>query len=292
MEYWRPEREVRPEVMSPRAFALALAAHFALFAVFWLFAFFHGLFDKEEEIIPIDLTVVVNENLDGKANEPPPLVKPADPTPAPKVVPKKVEPKKIDEPKPLEQMVIDKTKKVEKKAEPKKVEPKKEEPPKKTAKELREERIKKMRESATKVDAKKVKIEVRNAPSGDGKTERKTLSDAEIQKLLNQGYRPGTSEQIAPNEKSRCISLIQRALNEKWAQMLPATGQTGTVVLSVRLNSAGGLESVRVKRSCGDRTTDAAVVSVAKAVGHISGLGDAFLAQFRTEDLTINYRVN
>ena len=85
MELWRTEviEGRRPEVLSGRSFALALALHLAAFAVFWIVAACHGLFDKKETIIPIDLTVVVNENLDGKENEPPPLVNPTPEPPPP-----------------------------------------------------------------------------------------------------------------------------------------------------------------------------------------------------------------
>ena len=89
MEIWRPENpdEREPKVLSAANLCIAVALHVALFAGFWVFAVFHGLFDKEEEIIPIDLTVVVVENLDGKEDEPPPLKKP-EPPPPPKPKPK------------------------------------------------------------------------------------------------------------------------------------------------------------------------------------------------------------
>ena len=77
MEIWRVgyEEEKLPAVISRRTLTVALLLHLSVFVVFWLYAACHDLFHKEEEIIPIDLTVVVNENLDGKENEPPPLKK-------------------------------------------------------------------------------------------------------------------------------------------------------------------------------------------------------------------------
>ena len=89
MEVWRPEviEGRRPEVLSGRNIVFAIAIHAAVFAGLYVFACLHGLFNKEEEIIPIDLTVVVNENLDGKENEPPPLAKPKPPEPKPKPKP-------------------------------------------------------------------------------------------------------------------------------------------------------------------------------------------------------------
>ena len=82
MEIWRVGygEDKLPAVISRRTLAIALLIHLSFLVVFWLFAACHGLFDKKEEIIPIDLTVVVNENLNGKENEPPPLKKPEPPT--------------------------------------------------------------------------------------------------------------------------------------------------------------------------------------------------------------------
>ena len=209
MEIWRVGYATeRPKVLSTRNLMIALALHVGCFVVFWLYSAFNGLFDKKEEIIPIDLTVVVNENLDGKENEPPPLKNPEPEKPKPKPKPQpKPKVKEPEKPKELEKIVTNIVAKVDKKeekakekAKAKEKEPKKPAEPKKTAKELREERMKKMRESAKTVN-KPVKVVVPNAKqSGDGRTGPKTLSDAEIQKLLNAGYKPGTSEQIATSE--------------------------------------------------------------------------------------------
>ncbi|MBR1920397.1 MAG: hypothetical protein IJ829_00165, partial [Kiritimatiellae bacterium] len=69
MEVWIDEK--RPEVVSAANIARALAVHVACFLGFFLFAKIH--FKPKEAVIPIDLTVVVNENLDGNEDEPPPL---------------------------------------------------------------------------------------------------------------------------------------------------------------------------------------------------------------------------
>ena len=156
MEIWRVGYDTaqRPKVLSKRNLAIALVLHVSTFVLFWLYAACHDLFDKEEEIIPIDLTVVVNQNLDGKENEPPPLkkVEPEPPKPKPQPKPKPKEPEK---PKELEKIVTNIVTKVEKK-----VEKKVPERPKRSAKELREERMRKMRESAKVVNT-KVTIEVK-----------------------------------------------------------------------------------------------------------------------------------
>ena len=230
----------------------------------------------------------VVEPVEPQKPEPPkPKPKPEPPKPKPK-------PKEPEKPKELEKIVTNIVQKVEKKEEKKpekKEEKKPEEKPKKTAKELREERLKQMRESAKNI-SKKVTIEVKNAPSGDGRTTRKTLTDAQIRELLNQGYRPGTSEQLATGEMQRCLSLIQMAIKDKWDRLAPKIGNNGTVLLSVQFNSSGGLVNVRLAKSCGDRLSDDAALSVARSVSAIPGLSQEFLSRFRRESLTIRYYVS
>ena len=318
MELWRPEvmEGRRPDVLSTRTVVAALVLHLVVFAAFGIVAAANGLFAKKETIIPIDLTVIVNENLDGVENEPPPVLNPPPPEPPkPKTrKPDPPQPKKVEPPKPLEQIETnvvkkvtkdkkkeqkekdkkkpeDKEKKPEEKKPDKKPEEKKPEPPKKTAKELREEKLKRIRDKA-KVNNKPVKIEVRGATkSGNGKTGRQTMSEAEIRRLLDQGYRPGTQNQLATNEKQRCISLIQMAIEEKWDALLPKVGRNGTVLLSVQFNSAGGLINVKIAKSCGDPLSDQAALAVARAVTSISGLSSDFIAEFRKTPLTIRYNV-
>ena len=85
MEVWRVEdaERARPKVLSGNSLAIALGAHIAAFAALYLYAWIHGIVVKPPDVTPIDLTVVVNENLDGKENEPPPLKKPEPPKPKP-----------------------------------------------------------------------------------------------------------------------------------------------------------------------------------------------------------------
>lgn len=302
MEVWRAAviEGRRPDVLSGRNLVVALILHLILFAFFWGIAVVKGLFVPKETVIPIDLTVIVNENLEGEENEPPPLQNPEPPPPPPPPKPKAVE-KKPDPPKALEQIVTNIVKKVEKKDEKKEKkkdppkepekpkEPAKPAEPQKSAKELREERLRKMRESAVK-NKKPVKIQV-NAPSGNGKTAKQTMSEAEIRKLLNMGYKPGTNNQLAASDLQLGVSLIQMALNEKWEALGPKVGASGDVLLSCRLSSSGGLVNVRISQSCGDGLSDAAALSVARAVSHIRNLPASFLNQFSKETLTIRYHV-
>ena len=294
MEVWRPEviEGRRPEVLSGRNICIAAVIHAVAFAGLYLFACMHGLFNKEEEIIPIDLTVVVNENLDGKEDEPPPLKNPEPPKPKPKPKPQpKV--KEPEKPKELEKIVTNVVTKVEKKEEKKeevkKEEPKKPEPPKKSAKELREERIKKMRESA-KVVNKPVTIEVKNQPSGNGRTAKKTLSDAEVLKLLNAGYKPGTSEQLATSEAQLGYSLIKMAFEAKWDK--PAwTDTLRPMVIRVWFGPGGKVTNYRLEKSSGDAHADQTIKSAAARVGSVPGLPKAFIDKFRSNGVPIQFTV-
>lgn len=293
MEIWRVGYDTaqRPKVLSKRNLAIALVLHVSTFVLFWLYAACHDLFDKEEEIIPIDLTVVVNQNLDGKENEPPPLkkVEPEPPKPKPQSKPKpKV--KEPEKPKELEKIVTNVVAKVDKKAEEKRPDKKKPEPPKKTAKELREERMRKMRESATQVD-KKVTIEVRTAKaSGDGRTARKTLSDAEVMRRLNEGYKPGTSEQIATSELQLGYSLIKQTFEEKWDKP-PWTDTLKPMTIRVWFGGGGRIVKYNLERSSGDRKADQSILSAASRVGSIPALPAAFVDKFKRSGVPVQFTV-
>lgn len=293
MEIWRVGYDTaqRPKVLSKRNLAIALVLHVSTFVLFWLYAACHDLFDKEEEIIPIDLTVVVNQNLDGKENEPPPLKKvepePPKPKPQPKPKPKVKEPEK---PKELEKIVTNVVAKVNKKAEEKRPEKKKPEPPKKTAKELREERMRKMRESAKQVNE-KVTIEVRSAKaSGDGRTARKTLSDAEVMRRLNEGYKPGTSEQIATSELQLGYSLIKQTFEEKWDKP-PWTDTLKPMTIRVWFGGGGRIVKYNLERSSGDHKADQSILSAASRVGSIPALPAAFVDKFKRSGVPVQFTV-
>jgi len=276
---------------------LALVIHIACFLGFFLFARLHS--KQKETVIPIDLTVVVNENLDGNENEPPPL---DDPPPKPPEPPKVVTPppppkvdtkidavvKEKEKPKKPEKKPPEKKPEV-KKEEPKKPEPpKKEEPkkPEKTKEELLKERMEKMRNSA-----KTVKIKVPDAPSGNGKTAKQTMTEDQIRKLLSQGYTPGKTTQLATSTMQLCLSKIQMAINARWSKVNPRIGAEGYVLIAVRFNSAGQMVNCRLSESCGDKTSDSAALTVVRSVGPIAGLDKEFLREFGKQDLVIRYKV-
>ena len=297
MLFERPEK--RPEVLSAKTLGIALAIHLAFFVAFWLFAVFHGLFEKQEEIIPIDLTVVVNENLDGKPDEPPPLKNPDPPEkakpkpPPPKAKPKVKEPEK---PKELEKIVTNIVAKVDKKETKKpekpkkKVEKKEPEKPKKTKAELRKERLERMRQSA-KVNDKPVKYEVKNAKeSGNGRTDRKILSDAEIAKLLNMGYKPGTSTQLAANEEQLGYSLIKAAFEAKWDQP-PWTDTLRPMTIRVWFGGGGSVVRYRLESSSGDARADRSIQTAASRVGRVPALPAAFIDKYKSTGVPIRFTV-
>ena len=295
MEVWIDEK--RPDVMCTANVVLALVIHIACFLGFFLFARLH--FKQKETVIPIDLTVVVNENLDGNENEPPPL---DDPPPKPPEPPKVVTPppppkvdtkidavvKEKEKPKKPEKKPPEKKPEV-KKEEPKKPEPpKKEEPkkPEKTKEELLKERMEKMRNSA-----KTVKIKVPDAPSGNGRTERQTMTEDQIRKLLSQGYTPGSKTQLATSTMQLCLSKIQMAINARWSKVNPRIGAEGYVLIAVRFNASGQMVNCRLSESCGDKTSDSAALTVVRSVGPIAGLDKEFLREFGKQDLVIRYKV-
>lgn len=285
---YREEEPKKPDVLGVRTLGIALVIHIAFFLLFYIFALFH--FKKPEVVIPIDLTVVVNENLDGKEDEPPPLddTPPPEPKPEPKPEPPP-EPPKVEEKIEAVEQIVEKKKPEKKKPEkPKEPEKKKEpEKPKKTAEQLRKERIARMRESA-KVVRKPVKIKVKNVPSGDGRTERQTMSEAEIRKLLGQGYRPGKKTQLAASEEQRCLSLIRAAFYAKWNR--PAwTDTLRKMHLEVRFGAGGRVLGSRLVQSSGDAQADATVRQAAALVPVVHGLSADFLEKFKT--VTIRFEV-
>ena len=290
MEVWIDEE--KPKVLGATSFTFALLLHIVFFVAFVIFANFR--FKPKETVIPIDLTVVVNENLDGAENDPPPLDDPP-PPPPPQPAPPKVSP---PPPPPPPVRNVDAVVKVREKTQPvnpppketeaerlrkiresakekEKKEPKttKSEPPKKTKEQLMKERLEQMRRSAS---VTKVKIKVPDAPSGNGRTERQTRSAKEIQDLLNQGYRPGTKTQLASSEVQRCVSLIQAAYLAKWERP-PWSASLKEALLKVKFLPGGKVAGWTLVKSSGDAAADKTVRRAAAMVSEVRGLSDVFI---------------
>ncbi|MBQ3289558.1 MAG: hypothetical protein IJH50_09140 [Kiritimatiellae bacterium] len=303
MEVWRVEdlEGQRPKVLGTSSFVLALCLHIAFFLVCWAAAKWH--FREKEVITPIDLTVVVVENLDGNPDEPPPLKKPDPPPPPPPPPPPKPpkpkpKPKEPEKPKELEKIVTNIVEKVEKKKEPdppkppeppKKELPKPPEPPKKTAKELREERIKRMQQSA-KDTKRRVESAKPSPPQPNGRTDKKTLSDAEIQKLLNAGYKPGSSTNLAASEEQLCYSLIKQAFEAKW-DVPPWTDTLKPISIRVWFGNGGSILKYKLVSSSSDRSVDATITSAASRVGAVRGLTAGFIEKYGKNGVVIQFEV-
>ena len=265
----------RPKVLGARSLILALAIHLALFTFAYLFAL--ATRKPHEKVIPIDLTVVVQENLNGNEDEPPPL-KPPTPEPPPPPPPKP-QPPKPTPPKPIDDPKVDAVVKT-----PTNV-VKKVEKPKKTAAELKKEkeearkkRLEEMRKKSKVVKGDKQKPAERQP---NGRTGKKTLSDAEIQRLLNQGYKPGRTEQLAASEEQRCISLIRAAFYEKWDRP-PWTDTLREMHLSIQLGAGGRILGYKLIQSSGDSRADATVLQAASLVRSVRGLSNEFISQNKT----------
>ncbi len=286
----------KPEVLSSRTVIASLVLHVAVVLLIVLFGSIK--FRKEEQLIPIDLSVVVNENLDGEENQPPPL---QDPPP---------EPPKVDTPAPVKPVVLPPPVEVQKDV-PAVI--KDREKPKKTQEQIIKERILRIRQNLKKnpnktkpqkeqpkpdnrkriLDSlkptnKKVDIKV-NAPSGNGRTEKRTLSRDEINRLLNLGYKPGTKNQLSQSESQRCISLIYRAFYSKWQR--PAWNDTLKVMeLKIGLGLGGTITSYKLVKSSGDPAADRTVLNAASQVRSVSGLSAEFIRQ-HSSDIIIRFEV-
>ena len=141
------------------------------------------------------------------------------------------------------------------------------------------------------LSAKTVKIKVPDKPSGNGRTAKQTMTEAQIRDLLNKGYTPGSKTQLATSTMQLCLSRIQMAINARWSQVNPRIGAEGYVLIAVRFNSAGQMVNCRLSESCGDKTSDSAALTVVRSVGPIAGLDKEFLREFGKQDLVIRYKV-
>ena len=288
MIYGIEENEMKkPEVLGARSVGMAVALHIVAFLLLYLFAMLH--LKPRETVIPIDLTVVVNENLDGEENEPPPLNNPPPKVEQPKPTPPPAPPKVEEKIEAVEQIVEKKPEKPKEKPPEKPKEEKKPDPPKpeKTKEQLMQERMERMRNSAKEVKN-PPKIIVKNQPSGNGKTDKQKMSEAEIRKLLNQGYKPGTSTQLAASEEQRCISLIREAFYAKWNRP-PWSADLKEMHLKVRFGDNGRVLGYQLEKRSGDPKADATVLQAAALVSSVPGLSLDFLT--KNPSVTIRFKV-
>ena len=253
----------KPQVFGAGSFGAAIAVHLLLFLALWYAGSLSA--SSHDTAIPIELTVVVNENLDGVEDEPPPE-KPPEPEPEPEL-PKPPEPEPPKPPPPTPEAVLQTPAETNtvKKAEKKDEKPKPPEPPKMT----REERMEQMRKSA-----KKVKDAPPPKPRSNGRTE---MRPKDWEKLLMQGYKPGATNQgLDASEDARCKFLIQQAFHDKW-ESPPWNDRLKEMHLSVQFGPNGEVRGYRLSLSSGDAAADRSVLRGAWVVPGVGGLSPAFL---------------
>lgn len=268
--------ESRPSAFNVVYFVAAIIVHLVLFLSIW----YIGTREDEEEkeiVIPMELMVVVNENLDGVENELPPETPPqSEPDPPPPDPPKKPDPPQPDESEITEAVVLkpDKPKPPEPPKPPKPPEPPK--PPKQPEKpkppeKTREQRLAEMRSSTTKVKT--------PPPRNNGRTEKRPQ---DWEKLLNAGYKPGpTNQGLDASEEARCLALIRQAFYSRWDR--PAwTSSLRKMCLSVQFGSGGRVVGYSLTQSSGDASADRTVLRAASQVSHVRGLSSSFIEKHRT----------
>lgn len=268
--------ESRPSAFNVVYFVAAIIVHLVLFLSIW----YIGTREDEEEkeiVIPMELMVVVNENLDGVENEQPPETPPqSEPDPPPPDPPKEPDPPPPDEPEITEAVVLkpDKPKPPEPPKPPKPPEPPK--PPKQPEKpkppeKTREQRLAEMRSSTTKVKT--------PPPRNNGRTEKRPQ---DWEKLLNAGYKPGpTNQGLDASEEARCLALIRQAFYSRWDR--PAwTSSLRKMCLSVQFGSGGRVVGYSLTQSSGDASADRTVLRAASQVSHVRGLSSSFIEKHRT----------
>ena len=236
-------------------------------------------FQKKEVALPLDFTVVLEENLEEPDIKPPAIVPPVVSPPAPE--PEPVKP--IELPEPLkEAVVVKKVKEVVKKPVVKPPEPTKKVKPPETKPFVKGKRVEAV--------APKPKIDfTKLTPVTSKPVTAKKLTRAEIEKALRDGAKPGVKNQIPDDEISRCLVLVRRAMYEAWEQ--PSTGDAGSrpTLLTIRLDNSGRLVSYRISQSSGSAFFDQTVLKAAANVAPIRGLSLAFLKQF--EDMSIEFKL-
>lgn len=262
-------------------FCAALAFHAALFLVLWIIG--AALSRSPEVVIPIDMTIVPPwaEQTNDPEPDPLPPPKPEPEKPKPKPPEPKPEPPKLEETK-QDAVVKEKPKPPKKKTErgeflkdAKKVKAqpkKKDEPP-----------------PDFKKDAKLVKAPDMKK-TGKATAADKPMTEAEYRKFLEQGYRIGARNQLAPNEESRCAGLVAAALKRHWVEEFHWTEGMQSVYLEITFGPGGSLRSYRIVRSSGDPQVDNSVLAAAKATGSVPGLSPDFVRKYSSVPFVIEMK--
>ena len=266
------QREGERSLLTWRTFGVALGLHVALFLVLW--AIGAAFMRSPKVIIPIDMTIVPPwaEQTDDPEPDPLPPPKPEPEQPKPKPPEPKPEPPKLEETK-QDAVVKEKPKPKPKKPEIKKGDFKKD------AKLVKEKPKPKKEPENFKKDAKLVKAPPMKQ-TGKATAADKPMTEAEYRKFLEQGYKIGARNQLAPNEESRCVSLVAAALKRHWVEEFHWTEGMQSVYLELTFGPGGSLRSYRVVRSSGNAQIDRSVLAAAKATGSVPGLTPEFVRKY------------
>ena len=264
------------DVLTARTLGYAFALHLGAFLFFLIIA--KIAFRPPDVVIPIDMTIVPPwaEQTDDPDPDPNPPPKPEEAKPEPKPQIKEPEPEKIEQPK------VEAVEQVKEKPKPKeKLDLRKNAKLVKTPPKPKEKLD--LRKNAKKVDAPPVK------QTGKATSHEKPLSAAEIQKLLNQGYKYGTKNQLATSEEQRCVSLIAQAIKREWDKE-SFKWYPGLKPLNVflKLGPGGSVLGFRIIEGSGDRDVDRTADSALRRLKSIPGLSSSFLEQF--SEITISMK--
>ncbi len=268
-------------IFKPKDLGISVLVHIAVVLIIWGIGSL--LISRPETIIPIDMTIVPpwaeqTDDPDADPNPPPPEEK-AQEKPQPRE--EEVEKPKVDE-KDLDAIVQEKPK-----PKPKKV---KEKPkPKKIVIDKSKAKFVKGKPQPKKPIIKPNKKIIPAKVHGKGTANDKPLSVAEIQKLLNQGYRYGSKNQLATSESQRCVSVIAAAIRREWdRESFTWHPELSPLEVTLKLRQGGVVASFRIIKGSGDATVDRTARAALSRLKRISGLSVEFINQF--PELTIEMK--
>lgn len=232
--------------------------------------------------IPLDFTVVLEENLlepeEVASETPPETPQTTEPEPVPEP------PKPVHLPEPPKEAVV-----VKKPDKPKPPAPKPPEPKPKPRPPEKKPFVKGRRVEARKKTVKPKEDFTKLKPVTSQPVTDKRLTRAEIDKALRDGAKPGTRNVVPEDEISRCVVLVRRAMYEAWQQPGAADAGPRPALLDIRLDSSGRVVSYRIRQSSGSAFFDQTVLKAAANVAPIRGLSVGFLKQFET--LTVEFKL-
>ena len=254
------------------------------------------VFRKKDLAIPVDFTVVLEENLVAP-NVPPEMEAPkekasprAEPEPEPEPELDPVKPPPLPDP-PKEALVLEKKEKpkpqVQKPKEEVKPSPKPE--PKAEPKKEFKKGKRVVQQTPVPKGAQPTEDFTKLKPVTTKPLTDKRLSSAEIAKALQEGARAGTRNMIPEDEISRCVVLVKNAMYDAWEQPAEGDAVSRPALLDIRLDSAGRIVSYRIRQSSGSAYFDQTVLIAAANVAPIRGITVAFLKQY--EVLTVEFKL-